>query len=66
MVFFMANQFDADEKYNFLLEKLYNCDDWVLRDFFNIEINTNGNHVEIMNKIDESIEKNMLMEKTNG
>lgn len=62
----MANQFDADEKYNFLLEKLYNCDDWVLRDFFNIEINTNGNHVEIMNKIDESIEKNMLMEKTNG
>ena len=62
----MANQFDKTEKYNFLLEKLYNCDDWVLRDFFNIEINTNGNHVEIMNKIDESIEKNMLMEKTNG
>ena len=53
----MANQFDKAEKYNFLLEKLYNCDDWVLRDFFNIEINTNGNHVEIMNKIDESIEK---------
>lgn len=62
----MANQFDKAEKYNFLLEKLYNCDDWVLRDFFNIEINTNGNHVEIMNKIDEFIEKNMLMEKTNG
>lgn len=62
----MANQLDIAKKYKFLLEKLYNCDDWVLRDFFNIEIDSDGNHIEIMKKIDETIEKNMIMEKYNG
>lgn len=58
----MSNQFDTTEKYNFLLAKLYDCDEWVLRDFFNIEIDSNRNHIEIMKEIEEQIEKNMLME----
>lgn len=58
----MSNKISFEDKYNYLLEKLWNSDDYTKSEFFDIdpEFCSNMNHIDEIKNIDAQIEQNII------